>query len=125
LTELTPCEFFLFRYVPDVVKGEFINIGVLIRPVNDSHRPSLRFTCDWSRVQALDHDADTALLEAFGTEISERLKTESADTLLEGLLESLSNSIQIAGPQACLVDTMEAELDRLMLLFVESRSSDT
>ena len=31
LPERLPCEFFLIRYVPDVVKGEFVNIGVLLR----------------------------------------------------------------------------------------------
>ena len=122
MTELTPCEFFLFRYVPDVAKGEFVNIGVLIRSVGDAPQPLLRFTRDWSRVQALHHYADTDLLEAFEGEISKRLLTESANTVPEELLESLSNSIQIIGPHACLVVTLEAELNRLMRLYVETLS---
>ena len=31
MRERVQCEFFLIRYVPDVVKGEFVNIGVLLR----------------------------------------------------------------------------------------------
>ena len=31
MRERIQCEFFLIRYVPDVVKGEFVNIGVLLR----------------------------------------------------------------------------------------------
>ena len=31
MPERVPCEFFLIRYVPDAVKGEFTNIGVLLR----------------------------------------------------------------------------------------------
>ena len=31
MAERVQCEFFLIRYVPDVVKGEFANIGVLLR----------------------------------------------------------------------------------------------
>jgi hypothetical protein len=122
LTELTPCEFFLFRYVPDVVKDEFVNIGVLLRSVGDSPQPLLRFTRDWSRVQGLHHDADTDLLEALEGDISKRLLTESADIVLEELLESLSNSIQIVGPHACLAVTLEPELNRLMRLYVEPPS---
>ncbi len=29
------CEFFLLRYVPDVVKGEFVNIGVVLLEAGD------------------------------------------------------------------------------------------
>ncbi|HEY1808958.1 MAG TPA: DUF3037 domain-containing protein, partial [Acidobacteriaceae bacterium] len=30
MTEPLPCEFSLVRYVPDPVKNEFVNIGVLL-----------------------------------------------------------------------------------------------
>ncbi len=51
------CEFFLLRYVPDVVKGEFVNIGVLLRETAGSRQAGrqawaqVRFTRDWSRVR--------------------------------------------------------------------------
>ena len=31
MAERLQCEFSLIRYVPDVVKGEFANIGVVLR----------------------------------------------------------------------------------------------
>ena len=30
MPDLRKCEFFLLRYVPDAVKDEFVNIGVLV-----------------------------------------------------------------------------------------------
>ncbi len=64
LRERLPCEFFLIRYVPDVVKGEFTNIGVLLREAGaGADRPEsavVRFTRDWSRVRCMDADADSA-----------------------------------------------------------------
>ncbi len=70
MRERLPCEFFLIRYVPDVVKGEFTNIGVVLREAaagSGSERLSrsvVRFTRDWSRVRCMDQDADVGLLEA-------------------------------------------------------------
>jgi hypothetical protein len=123
LTELIGCEFFLFRYVPDAVKEEFVNIGILVRQVADVAeplQPLLRFTRDWSRVRAIDPDADVALLEVLEVDIVGRLMGDSGRAVLDEFLESLSNSIQIVGPRACLALTLEAELERLMRLYVES-----
>ena len=36
MADRIPCEFFLIRYVPDVVKGEFANIGVVLREAGSS-----------------------------------------------------------------------------------------
>ena len=50
------CSFFLLRYVPDAVKSEFINFGLVLMP--PAAPAELRFSKDWSRVQALDPQAD-------------------------------------------------------------------
>jgi hypothetical protein len=123
LTELTPCEFFLFRYVPDVVRGEFINIGVLIRQ-SATPKSLVRFTQDWTRVQAVNPDADVILLEAIGNDLAERLRIEPVDRILKELVELLSNSIQIDGPHTCLAPALEVEMDRLMRLYIEPISQD-
>ena len=131
-TPLIPCEFFLIRYVPDVVKGEFTNIGVLLREATGPEAapapgipsaPHLRFTRDWSRVRCVHPDADIALLEALEAEMLDRLQTEllhaPAKPLLPSLSDSLSNSIQISEPRACLAENLRVELDQLMRLYVE------
>jgi hypothetical protein len=126
------CEFSLIRYVPDPVRGEFANIGVLLReagqPASAAQPAHLRFTRDWSRVRCLDAGADIALLEALEAEIAARLPHEAsaADNgepvykpVLATLEDSLSNSIQITEPRASLATSVAAELDLLMTMYVD------
>ena len=61
MAERVPCEFFLIRYVPDPVKGEFTNIGVVLREIapagssagTQGSAPRVRFTRDWARVRCI------------------------------------------------------------------------
>ena len=69
------CEFFLVRYVPDVVKGEFVNIGVVLREVDRAEEAVVRFTRDWARVRCVDANADVELLETLEGELRVRLRT--------------------------------------------------
>jgi hypothetical protein len=127
LKERLPCEFFLIRYVPDVVKGEFTNIGVLLREAggaSHAEKPDgavVRFTRDWSRVRCMDADADIGLLEALEGEIAERLRMSATDPkpLLALLQDTLSNSVQISEARASLAESMPAELEQLMRMYVE------
>ncbi len=134
------CEFFLIRYVPDVVKGEFTNIGVLLREVRGAAgdgvrsqadrnpdtramdtRAMVRFTRDWSRVRCMDADADIGLLQALEGEIAARLPVSDVDwkPVLGVLEDTLSNSVQITEARACLAESMPAELEQLMRMYVE------
>ncbi len=124
------CEFFLVRYVPDPVKGEFTNIGVVLRAAAGAGQAEaqVRFTRDWSRVRCMDADADLGLLEALEGEIAERLRSEAAmqppaekpgSGMIETIEASFSNSIQMSEARACLAENMATELDLLMKLYVE------
>jgi hypothetical protein len=122
LADRIQCEFFLIRYVPDVVKGEFTNIGVLLREAGSSTEGTVvRFTRDWSRVRCMDADADIALLEALEGEIGERLRLGAADTkpVMQVLEDTLSNSVQITEARAALAESIPAELAQLMRMYVE------
>lgn len=116
-----PCEFFLIRYVPDVVKGEFTNIGVLLREAGRDDSAVVRFTRDWSRVRCMDADADIGLLEGLEGEIAARLRLGAADTkpVMQVLEDTLSNSLQITPVKACLAESVPAEMEQLMRMYVE------
>ncbi|WP_144312258.1 DUF3037 domain-containing protein [Terriglobus saanensis] len=116
------CEFFLVRYVPDTVKNEFVNIGVLLREAGRAESTRVRFTRDWSRVRCLDPDADTAMLEAMETEIAERLKLGEHDfkPVLQVMEDTLSNSLQLTEPRGCLAENLSAEMEQLMRMYVET-----
>ena len=115
------CEFFLLRYVPDVVKGEFTNIGVLLREAGRDETARVRFTRDWSRVRCMDANADLGLLEALEGEINARLRTAATDVKpIVGIIEdSFSNSVQMTEARACLAENAAVEMDRLMQMYVE------
>ena len=119
--------------MPDPVKGEFTNIGVLLREAGGasqapSHPVHVRFTRDWSRVRCLDADADIGLLEALESEIDARLRlgaSAAADPdsapkpVLATIEDSFSNSIQMTEPRACLAENIATELELLMKMYVE------
>jgi hypothetical protein len=121
MAERTQCEFQLIRYVPDPVRNEFVNIGVLLRSAAGGES-LLRFTRDWSRVRCLDPDADIQMLEALEIEVAQRLQSQAADhpRPIRALLEaSLSNGIQITEAKGHLAETFLAGLDDLMRLHVD------
>jgi Protein of unknown function (DUF3037) len=124
LAERVQCEFFLIRYVPDVVKGEFANIGVLLREAGRDDSAVVRFTRDWSRVKCMDADADIGLLEALEGEIGARLHVAGDDApgikpVMEILEDTLANSVQMTEVKVCLAESLPAEIEQLMKMYVE------
>jgi hypothetical protein len=124
MRERVQCEFFLIRYVPDVVKGEFANIGVLLREAGRDDSAVVRFTRDWSRVRCMDADADIGLLEALEGEIGAWLRMAGTDApgikpVMEILSDTLANSVQMTEVKACLAESLPAEIEQLMKMYVE------
>jgi hypothetical protein len=122
MRERLQCEFSLIRYVPDVVKGEFANIGVVLREAGKDS--VVRFTRDWTRVRCMDADADIPLLESLESEIAERLRTGvelkvNAKPMLELLEDTLSNSVQMTEMRATLAESLPAEIEQLLRMYVE------
>jgi len=116
-------EFFLLRYVPDAVKNEFVNIGVvLVEPgANGTGFADVRFTKDWRRVRCFDPGADVELLEALEREIrGELLDATNREAVLRKLQDSLSNVIQLSPTSACLAEEPEREMDTLAKFYFET-----
>jgi hypothetical protein len=114
------CEFLLVRYVPDTVRNEFVNIGVVLREARRPETAEVRFTRDWSRVRCLDPDADIGMLEALENEIRERM-AGGAEDILRAISDSFSNMLQVTEPKACLADSLPAEMETLSRMYVETR----
>ncbi len=122
-SERIQCEFFLIRYVPDAVKNEFVNIGVVLREAGRPETARVQFTRDWARVRCVDPGADTGMLEALEYEVRERLSIGAAETasMMKALEDSFSNMLQITEPKACLADSIPAEMEQLSRMYIESR----
>jgi Protein of unknown function (DUF3037) len=117
------CNFFLLRYVPDAIKNEFINIGLVLLP--PSGDPELRFTHDWSRVRCLDSQADVELLEALESDLRLQLRglNGDRDTILRRIQDSFSNALQPSDFKACLAASPAEEADTLARLYLERQRS--
>ncbi len=120
------CDFLLVRYVPDPVRNEFVNIGVLLREAGRADRALLRFTKDWSRVRCVDPDADIGMLESLESELRERIGGElvPGKPLMQVLEDCLSNAVQITMPAAYLAESMQAGMEELMRIYVEPRKRE-
>ncbi len=114
------CSFFLLRYVPDAVKNEFINFGLVLLP--QTAPAELRFSKDWSRVRALDPQADLELLEAMENELRDKLQNAvpDRDAVIKRIEDSFSNALQVSEIKACLSDSPAHEADFLAQLYLES-----
>jgi hypothetical protein len=99
MAEKRKLEFFLLRYVPDAVKGEFVNFGLLAIE-NGSNGATLvdaRFVRDWGRVLCLDPQADLDVLSALQKEIQQEIgRVKDQVVLLRKMEDSFSGVIQLS-----------------------------
>lgn len=120
MIEQQKCSFFLLRYVPDTVKNEFVNVGLVLLP--EAGRPELRFTHDWSRAKCLDSQADTDLLAALEADLRGQLLDTNGgrDQILRKIQDSFSNGVQASEFKACLAESPAQEADVLAKLYLET-----
>jgi Protein of unknown function (DUF3037) len=118
-------EFFLLRYVPNVVKEEFVNIGlVLLEPVSredGNYFADVRFTRSWRGVRCLDPQADVEMLMALEQDIRGRLADRSdRAALLKMMEDSFSNAIQLAPMRSYVAEDPALEMETLASIYLES-----
>jgi hypothetical protein len=117
--------FFLLRYVPDVVKEEFVNIGVMLLGEGaDSAFAEVRFTRDWRRVLCLDPGVDLEWLQALERDIRMRLQDAAGRAdILYRLQDLASTGIQISAEKGCLGAEPAMELETLAKTYLESAAA--
>lgn len=132
MANLRQCEFYVLRYVPDVVKGEFVNIGVVLLETGEGEFTDLRLTRDWRRVRCIDPGVDIALLEALEQDLRGKLKSRvpeivnykapmsRRDWLLEQIETSWAGTLQMTPATGVLTESPEAEIGVLAGAYLES-----
>ena len=114
-----PCQFYLLRYVPNIVRGEFVNLGVLLYDPADKRLLPPRLLENFARVRRLHPWADLDVLAALEKQIEAEAAGQAAN--LAGTLDRLqqfSNALEFAEPKAVLTTDPEAELERLFETYV-------
>jgi hypothetical protein len=119
----------VLRYTPNLVRDEWINVGVLLEqvaaaspapgaPDAPATRRAARVLDDergFTRLRRLHPTADEALLRSLGPEFESRLSgtEENVAKYVAKLEDSLSNVLQFSPQRAVLAEDFEAEMDRL------------
>jgi hypothetical protein len=109
-------EFFLLRYVPNAVREEFVNFGLILteKEAQDDAFAEARFAKDWRRVRCFDPQADIEMLEALEREIRGQLGVlRDRLVLLKWLDETFSNVVQLSQSKNCISNDPGREMDLL------------
>lgn len=117
--------YYVLRYVPDALKDEFVNIGViLVGEGGDAAFAEVRFTRDWRRVLCMDPGADLEMLQALERDVRTRLRDAgSRSDILYRLQDLCSNLVQISPAKGCLGEEPAKELEILAKQYLESRTA--
>jgi hypothetical protein len=120
---LHTCVYRVLRYAPNLVRDEWVNIGVLL------HEPAagrlearlLEEAADFARLRRLHPQADLDLLQALPRDFERQFAEHRRDPAawLAELDATLSNLLQLSPQRASLAEDFEAELDRLYRAHVE------
>lgn len=116
----------VLRYVPNLLRDEWVNIGVLVfNPETGERRLRLMDEQDeYNRVRRLHPWADEELLRALRDHLEKRLDSSGNGNggvrseipwqkVLSKWDETLSNALQIAPQKGVLADDLDQELERL------------
>ncbi len=120
--KLKECSIYLVQYVPDLVRGECMNIGLFLHCAAEKYL-GCRFTDDFRRVKGFHPQADLELLRELQHHCEELGDEQGED--LEGYLESMqrsfSNLIQLAPRRTCLLADPQSEIQALFERYVGPR----
>jgi len=130
------CEFFVLRYVPDVVKGEFVNIGVVLLENGDGEAAftDVQLTRDWRRARCFDPDIDVGLLDALVQDLRSKLQSRVPEVinykgpmsrrqwLLDQIETSWAGTLEMAPMMGVLTESPEAEIGVLAKVYLESQA---
>ncbi len=127
MAEETPfkqCSYFLVRYVPDVTREEFLNIGLFLYSPEENFLDCL-FTDDFRRLRRFHAEADLELLRHLQGHFEDRIKeheTQLSDYIRE-MQDSYSNLIQVSEPRPCIASDPRNEMQELFARYVGVRAS--
>ncbi len=113
----------VLRYTPNLVRDEWVNIGVVI---HDPARKDFRVRLveelnEFARIRRLHPTADENLLRALGDDFQAQLDAHRDDVsgYIAQLDQTLSNILQLSPQKGVLAEDLDAELDRLYRDHVE------
>ncbi len=111
--------FFVVEYVPDLVSGKKVNIGILLHIPEKEYLACL-FTNDFEGIKRFHPRADLEFLRDLQHEFRQQIDEHKDDLngYLRYIQDTFSNLIQIAPPRTCLVRNAQTEIKGLFARYV-------
>lgn len=112
--DLRPFAYHVIRYAPNLIRDEWINIGVLLMDTANGRvvRRLMEEPEEFARVRRLHPAADQELLRRLPEEFDAQLEAGAAAGLAR-LERTLSNAVQLSPQKGLLAEDLDAELERL------------
>jgi hypothetical protein len=116
-TNTNPLAYHVIRYVPNLIRDEWVNIGVVIHSPGDG-RFRLRMIdeeVEYARVRRLHPTADETVLRRYGSMLEDSLRRHDG-TLAEWIAKLnsvLSNGLQFSLQTGLFAEDLDVEIDRL------------
>ena len=118
------CTLFVVQYVPDLVRGELMNIGIFLHSPDERYLGCL-FTDDYRRIKRFHPQADREFLRELQRDFEDQIENSGDDLerYIHAMQRSFSNLIQLAEPRTCLLSNPQGELANLFARYVGKRVS--
>jgi hypothetical protein len=116
------CAYRILRYTPNLVRDEWVNIGVLVFDPQSGERRLRLIEAqeEYNRVRRLHPQADEFLLRALRDDLEDRFTSASGNggagdwqQLLAKWDDTLSNALHLAPQKGVFASDLDAELERL------------
>src|SRR5271168_5233805 len=123
------CAYRILRYTPNLVRDEWVNIGVLVYDPQSGERRLrvIEEQQEYARVRRLHPESDESLLRALRDNLEDRFDAaritnghgtnggsgKALEELLRKWDDTLSNALQLAPQKGVISSDLDAELERL------------
>ncbi len=116
---LKECAFFLVQYMPDLIRGEFTNVGVFLHCPQEEYLGCL-FTEDYRRIKRFHPQADLEFLRQMQQDFEQQIDEHEEDLAgyMAYLQRTFSNLLQVTPPRRCLLHDPQLELRSLFERYV-------
>lgn len=117
MTDPTKFKFYVFRYLDNVVSGEFVNLAICL--VEDSEHPDrfvgFKTVQDWARLKAFFPQADVENLKSWCHSLSSDIHQAKRSADLCRALEDSSGNIEVSVTSQAVLSHSEPEAEMRFL----------
>lgn len=116
------CWLYLVQYVPDAIRGECLNIGLLLYSPEENYLGCL-FTDDFRRIKRFHPNADLEFLRELQQDFEQQIEEHSGDlkSYIQWMEQTFSNMVQLSPVRVCLLRDPAREIQDLFDRYVGAR----